>query len=128
VNDSQADDLYSHITDEEREKVRSLADSTSAWLYGLLDKQGAMAPNQDPVLTVAAIKSKSAELTMTCSPIMNKPKPKEEPKKAAAAPADPPASSSGAKKNGSEDPIPELDPMETDKASENGDKAMDVDP
>jgi heat shock protein 4 len=126
VNDSQADDLYSHITDEEREKVRSLADSTSAWLYGLLDKQGAMAPNQDPVLTVAAIKSKSAELTMTCSPIMNKPKPKEEPKKAAA--ADPPASSSGAKKNGSEDPIPDLDPMETDKASENGDKAMDVDP
>jgi heat shock protein 4 len=39
--------LYSHITDEEREKVRSLTDSTSAWLYDLLDKQGALAPNKD---------------------------------------------------------------------------------
>jgi heat shock protein 4 len=130
VNDSQTEERYSHITDEEREKVRSLTDSTSSWMYDMLDKQGALSLNQDPVLSVAAIKAKSAELTMTCSPIMNKPmppKPKEEPKKA----ADPPASSGATdveKKNGSEDPIPDLDPMESDKASENGEKAMDVDP
>jgi heat shock protein 4 len=93
VNDSQADVLYSHITDEEREKIRSLTDSTSAWLYDLLDKQRVLAPNKDPVLTVAAIKSKSVELTMTFSPIMNKPKPREDPKKAAAPSADPPGSS-----------------------------------
>jgi heat shock protein 4 len=126
VNDSQADERYSHITDEDRQKVRALTDSISSWMYDMLDKQGALGMNQDPVLTVAAIKTKSAELTMTCSPIMNKPmpkKPKEEAKK-----ADPPTEG----KSGADDPIPDLDPMEgvtEEKApSENGEKKMDVDP
>jgi hypothetical protein len=80
-------------------------------------------------LTVAAIKSKSAELTMTCSPIMNKLKPREDPKKAAEPSADPPPPPAPREpRRRFKDPVPDLYPMETDKASENGDKAMDVDP
>lgn len=126
VNDSQSDEKYAHITDEEREKVRALTDSTSSWMYDMLDKQGNLAVSQDPVLTVASLKTKNMELTMTCSPIMNKPvpkKPKEEPKKEA------PAPSAKSDANGASDDMPDLDPMDTDAPpQENGEAKMDVDP
>lgn len=89
VNDSQADESFAHISDEEREKTRLLVDSISGWMYEMLDRQGNLNLNQDPVLTVAELRAKNDELVKTCSPIMNKPKPlpKKEPEKK----ADPPA-------------------------------------
>jgi heat shock 70kDa protein 4 len=124
MNDSQSDERYAHITDEEREKVRALTDSTSSWMYDMLDKQGGLAQNQDPALTVASLKTKNMELTMTCSPIMNKPvpkKPKEEPKKEET-PATP------ATANDDNEDMPDLDPMETESPQANGEAKMDVDP
>ena len=89
ATDSQTNDIYAHITDEERNKVHSTCDETSAWMYEKLDQQGSLAPNQDPVLTVAELEAKVRALKETCGPIMHKPvpkktelpKPKEEPKK-----------------------------------------------
>lgn len=122
LNEAQADDKYAHITDEEREKVRSLVDTTSSWMYDLLDKQGSLGLNVDPAFTVASIKTKNLEVSTVCSPIANKPvpkKPKEEPKKPDPSPSTADAPSSSA--NGAEDP------MDVDKSSENGDTKMDVD-
>jgi len=84
VNDSQTNERYEHITDEEREKVRTVCDEVSAWMYDMLDKQGGMGSNEDPKLTVADLQAKNKQLADTCTPIMNKPVPKrkkEEPKK-----------------------------------------------
>lgn len=77
VNDSQTDERYSHITDEEREKVRTVTDSISAWMYEMLDKQAGLGSNQTPVLKVAELKAKNTELNQVCSPIMHKPVPKK---------------------------------------------------
>lgn len=87
--ESQTNEIYKHITDEERSKVNATCDEVSAWMYEKLDEQGALAPNQDPVLTVADLNAKIRTLKETCGPIMHKPVPKktevpkskEEPKK-----------------------------------------------
>jgi heat shock 70kDa protein 4 len=76
ANDAQTNEAYSHITDEERGKVCATTDATSGWLYEMLDKQGGLAPNQDPVLMIADVNKKIHELNTVCGPIMRKPKPK----------------------------------------------------
>jgi len=88
VNESQSNPAYEHITDEEREKVRSTTDAVSGWLYEMLDKQGDVAPNQDAVLTVADLSAKVQEIKTTCGPIMRKPVPKKEVPKPAPTPAE----------------------------------------
>ena len=75
--DSQTNDIYKHITDEERTKVNAMCDEVSAWMYEKLDQQGSLAPNQDPVLTVADLNGKVRSLKETCGPIMHKPVPKK---------------------------------------------------
>jgi heat shock protein 4 len=86
--DAQGNDMYSHIADEEFEKCHSSCDSTSSWVYDMLDKQGSLAQNVDPAFTAADMQTKSQELTNVCGPIMHKPKPKPLPKVPAAAPAE----------------------------------------
>lgn len=84
VNDSQSNEAYAHITDEERQKVHKCCDENSAWLYEKLDIQGGLAPNQDPALTISELLAKNRVMNETCGPIMRKPPPKkkkEEPKK-----------------------------------------------
>lgn len=84
VNESQTNEIYSHISDEDREKVREATEATGSWMYEQLDKQGSLSQDQDPVLTIADLAAKTKELNATCGPIMRKPKPKpkkEEPKK-----------------------------------------------
>jgi heat shock 70kDa protein 4 len=93
VNNESNNDMYAHITDEERETVRSLVDSTSSWMYEMLDKQGGLAPHQDPVLTMSDLTMKNQALNTTCGPILRKPVPKkapEPPKK-----EDPPSAGAG---------------------------------
>jgi heat shock protein 4 len=77
VVESQTNESYSHITDEERNKVHTACDETSAWMYQKLDEQGSLSPNQDPVLTVAELNAKVRFLKETCGPIMHKPVPKK---------------------------------------------------
>jgi len=76
------DEAYAHITDEERDTVRTAASETESWLFDMLDKQGALGKSADPVLTVQLVQSKMKELFAKVNPIMTKPKPKpkEEPK------------------------------------------------
>jgi heat shock 70kDa protein 4 len=84
VNESQTNESYSHITDEEREKVRSVTEEVSSWMYEMMDKQGSLAANQEPVLKIAALVQKTKDLKASCDPTMRKPKPapkKEEPPK-----------------------------------------------
>ena len=87
--ESQTNDIYKHITDDERTKVNTTCDEVSAWMYEKLDAQGSLSPNEDPVLTVADLNGKVRTLKEKCGPIMHKPVPKkteipkskEEPKK-----------------------------------------------
>jgi heat shock protein 4 len=132
VNESQTDERYAHITDDERAVVHGKCDEISAWLYELLDKQGGMALNQDPVLTIAVLNTKNKELVAKCKPVMNKAAPKkkkEEPKpEAPAAAAEvPPAADAVPSANG--DAVPEMEPMEGVEKESGDDEAtkMQVD-
>jgi len=84
LNESQADEKFAHITDEERQKAIEKCDEISTWMYDMLDKQGYLPTNADPACTVADIQAKTTELNNVVSPIMHKPAPKppkvEEPK------------------------------------------------
>jgi len=115
VNESQSNDAYAHITDEERETVRSTTDRVSGWMYEMLDKQGDLTPNQDAILTVADLQAKNQEVNTTCGPIMRKPVPKKEIPKPAEEPA-PPAEngSEAAPMEGVESEGKEPETMETD--------------
>lgn len=76
TNTSQGDENYAHITDEERATCSDKLDKASAWMYDMLDKQGSLAANEDPAVTVDQIYAKNKELNDAISPIMHKPKPK----------------------------------------------------
>lgn len=82
LNASVGDEKYAHITDEERAKCHTKCDETSGWMYEMLDKQGGVAVDADPVVTTAQINTRNKELSNAVSPIMHKPvpKPKVEPK------------------------------------------------
>lgn len=108
VNESQHDDKFKHITDEERDTVHKVCDETSAWMYEMMDKQGALPLNSDPLLTVDELNQKVRSLNEKCGPIMHKPVPKPKP---AAPPADANESKEDAK---NETPSGEGEPMEVD--------------
>mgnify|MGYP005840947193 CR=1 FL=1 len=105
VNESQTDEKYAHITDEERNKCHDKCDEVSSWLYDMLDKQGSLPQSVDPVLKTEEIQNKIRELNTVIGPIKHKPAPKKEEPKPAEAPA--PA----AEKKEGEEPTP----METDE-------------
>jgi heat shock 70kDa protein 4 len=118
VNESQVNDIYAHITDEERTKVRNWCDEISGWMYEKLDQQGGLAPNQDAILTVADLEAKNQFLNVNCGPIMRRPVPikKNEPTKDAKADekTTPPV---GTETNGNESKPTEETPMDVDPAS-----------
>jgi len=82
LSDAQANEAYSHITDEEFGKCHAKCDEVSSWLYEMLDKQGSLGLDVDPAFAAADVNAKNKEVTNVCSPIVHKPKPKpkEEPK------------------------------------------------
>ena len=80
LNESQADEKYAHITEEERMKAHDKCDEISNWMYDMMDKQSSLALSADPVFSVSEIQAKATELTNVVSPIMYKPAPKPEPK------------------------------------------------
>jgi len=105
VNESQNDDKYKHITDEERQTVHKTCDDTSAWMYEMMDKQGDLPVHADPILTVSSLNDKVRELNEKCGPVMRKPVPKPNPV------------------------VPEKKPEEPKKEPEaTGEEPMDVDP
>jgi heat shock protein 4 len=80
LNSSEGEEQYSHITHDEFTKCHDKCDEISSWMYDMMDKQGSLAANVNPAVTVAEINRKAKELTDTVSPIMHKPKPKPKPK------------------------------------------------
>jgi heat shock protein 4 len=84
LNTSSGDENYAHITEEELATCSDKVDKASAWMYDMLDRQGVLAANVDPVVTAEQIYSKNKELNDAVSPVMHKPipKPKVEEKKA----------------------------------------------
>lgn len=110
VLESQTNEIYAHITDEERQQCLNKCDEVSSWMYDMLDKQGGLPLHADPVLTVMEINNKNREVTNVCSPIRHKPAPKkEEPKPEPPKENGAEAASSNAGKeatNGSAEPAP----------------------
>ena len=84
LNTSSGDENYAHITVEELATCSDKVDKASAWMYDMLDRQGGLAANVDPVVTAEQIYGKNKELNDAVSPVMHKPipKPKVEEKKA----------------------------------------------
>lgn len=78
LNESQSNEKYAHITDEERNVCFGKCDEISSWMYDLMDKQGSLPASADPVLRVVDINAKNQELVNVCSPIQYKPVPKKE--------------------------------------------------
>merc|ERR1711957_1104786 len=76
LNKSTGDENYAHITDEERSICSEKLDKASAWMYGMLDKQGGLAASVDPAVTVEAIYATNKDVNNVVSPIKPKPKPK----------------------------------------------------
>lgn len=83
----EQEEKYSHITEEERTKLRDESTAVDLWLAESLQKQDKCAKHEDPAFKVADCEAKVNALNKVCYPIMTKvkPKPKEEPKPAPAA-------------------------------------------
>jgi heat shock protein 4 len=86
---NRGDDKYSHITQEQTEKVSNCCNEAETWLEEKMNAQKDLALFQDPVVKAHEIKSRMTALQVQCRPIVNTPKPAppKEDKPAAAAPA-----------------------------------------
>ena len=120
LNTSSGDENYAHITEEERVKCQKMCDESNAWMYDSLDKQGGLAANVDPVVTVAQIYAKNKEVADTVSPIMHKPKPKPKVEEKKPEPAEEPKKEEETK---TEEPVfqgstPAAEPMDTSEPME----------
>merc|ERR1712238_556489 len=95
------------------------------WIYDLLDKQGSLGLDVDPVFSAADVNAKNKEVSSVCSPIVHKPKPKpkEEPK----ADTEPAKTDTESTKNPNdmETDVDKKDAMETDGEKE--DSTMEID-
>jgi heat shock 70kDa protein 4 len=66
------EEKFKHITDEDRDTVRSEVSKTEEWMFDLIGKQGSLNKNQTPVLTCTEISKKRNALFVATNPIMIK--------------------------------------------------------
>jgi len=78
---ASTDENYSHITQEERQKVLDKCNEIEGWEKSKLEEQSRVPLFADPVFTCEEIKDKTHSLSNVCNPIMKKLKPKVEEKK-----------------------------------------------
>lgn len=76
---SDYDESKSHISEEERTKVREARASAESWMFDMQGQQGDLSRSTNPVLTVDSINKRRNELFAVTNPIMSKPKPKPAP-------------------------------------------------
>lgn len=120
LNTSSGEESYAHVTDEERSRCSDKLDKASAWMYDMLDKQGGLAANENPAVTVEGIYGMNKEVNDLVSPIMNKPKPKpkkveekkEEEKPAASAEPEKDDETKKEENNATPEPMDTSEPME----------------
>ncbi|MGH0156757.1 UNVERIFIED_CONTAM: hypothetical protein FKN15_054410 [Acipenser sinensis] len=72
------DERYDHVEAAEMVKVEKCVGETMVWMNNKMNAQSKLSAAQDPVVKVSEILVKTQELDSTCSPIINKPKPKVE--------------------------------------------------
>lgn len=70
------DDAHSHITEDERDKLRKETQATEEWMYDFIGRQADSPLSAEPVLTVESIAAKRNSLFSVANPILTKPKPK----------------------------------------------------
>jgi len=121
--DAQGNEDFSHITDEEFNTCHTKCDEVSSWLYDMLDKQGGLGLDVDPIVTSAEINMKNKEVGNTCSPVVHKIKPKPPPKE------EPKVEEN---KDSTKDPDDmqtdeKKDAMDTDEGEKKDDSKMEVD-
>ncbi|XP_077984451.1 heat shock 70 kDa protein 4-like [Glandiceps talaboti] len=78
---AQKDEKYDHIPEEEIKKVEKWLKEKDKWFNEKLNAQNQLAINQNPVVLADQILTEKKFLESNCNPILNKPKPKEEPPK-----------------------------------------------
>ena len=71
---SNYEDQYSHITEEERDKLRAEVSKTESWLQNESNKQAKLSKFVNPVLTADAIAKQRQALLAVSNPIVRKPK------------------------------------------------------
>jgi len=69
------EEKYSHIPDEDRQKLLNEANSTDQWLINQLIQQDRQAKTANPVITVQQIQQKKDSLDKLANQIISKPKP-----------------------------------------------------
>ncbi len=74
-----------HLTDADRDVIRSACNKSEDWLREQQAAQGSKALHEDPVLTLSDISGRISSLRGECLPIKNKPKPAPTPPPAAEA-------------------------------------------
>uniref|UniRef100_H2ZJ36 Heat shock 70 kDa protein 4L n=1 Tax=Ciona savignyi TaxID=51511 RepID=H2ZJ36_CIOSA len=74
-NYSEKDEKYSHIQQEDVDKVKKSSESTAQWYNEMMQKQSALPKPSDPIVTVAEITGKLKTMEGICNPIINTPKP-----------------------------------------------------
>ena len=109
------DEKYSHISEDDKQKVVEKCATIAKWLDDGLYKQSELPKNVDPKITSAEMLKKKDEVIYVCHPIMSKPKPRVE-TPAPASGTETPKSEGEKKADG-----------EADKQAEDGPGEMDVD-
>ncbi|CAO1619545.1 unnamed protein product [Parajaminaea phylloscopi] len=80
------DEKFSHIGDDDKQKVIEKCANTAKWLDDMLAKQAELPKNVNPKVTAADMAKKRDEVLYTSTPIMTKPKPRAPPAPAPEAP------------------------------------------
>eukprot|EP00924_Labyrinthula_sp_SR-Ha-C_P001484 maker-scaffold_55-snap-gene-1.1-mRNA-1 protein AED:0.17 eAED:0.66 QI:0/0/0/1/0/0/2/0/801 len=73
---NSTEELYDHIEDSEREKVRKIITEVEDWTEKQIKKQEEMSKNEDPIITSTEVLEKNVRLKTVGYPVINKPKPK----------------------------------------------------
>lgn len=124
------DEKYAHITDEERARVRSHVDEAVESIMKLCDESAKLPDFEDPLITCRNIKGRAKQVADLCRPIMNRPKPKAEPKPAEKKEEEPAKSEEtpDATKESTDAPAADADaaPAAPDSSSATDGDAMDV--
>mmetsp|Transcript_6222 Transcript_6222/g.7150 ORF Transcript_6222/g.7150 Transcript_6222/m.7150 type:complete len:844 (-) Transcript_6222:114-2645(-) len=124
---NSSDEKYSHLSDEEREKVRSACKEATSWL----DKQSAgqekLPQASDPVLTSGMILAELQKLRSVSLPVVTKkkpppPKPKAEEKKE----KEPASEEAKAEEKKTDEPMPDADTKEKSAEDNQDGENMDT--
>ncbi|KAL8584488.1 hypothetical protein ACOMHN_016809 [Nucella lapillus] len=92
---SAGDEKFAHLDKGDVAKVQKCLEEKMAWWGPKMEAQSRLKPCDPPALLVSQVMAEKKVLESTCSPIMNKPKPKAEPPAVEEKGDDPAAGKSG---------------------------------